>query len=59
MCRRCKYVCCIEEDEGRPLFKVKVVEKGYDDIILTGATPKGKHQLLTLRRTRLLGADRM
>lgn len=38
--RRCKYVCCVEEDEGTPLFKVKVVEKGYDDLILTGPTPK-------------------
>ncbi|XP_068593242.1 histone-lysine N-methyltransferase 2C-like isoform X2 [Cebidichthys violaceus] len=38
--RRCRYVCCIEEDEGRPLFKVKVVETGYDDLILTGPTPK-------------------
>ncbi|XP_049896001.1 histone-lysine N-methyltransferase 2C-like isoform X2 [Epinephelus moara] len=38
--RRCKYMCCIEEQEGQPLFKVKVVEKGYDDLILTGPTPK-------------------
>ncbi|KAE8279607.1 Histone-lysine N-methyltransferase 2C [Larimichthys crocea] len=32
--RRCKYVCCIEEHAGQPLFKVKVVEKGYDDLTL-------------------------
>ncbi|TDG97613.1 hypothetical protein EPR50_G00228120 [Perca flavescens] len=38
--RRCKYLCCIEEAEGRPLFRVKVVEKGYDDLILTGPSPK-------------------
>ncbi|KAM7369521.1 hypothetical protein PAMP_010840 [Pampus punctatissimus] len=38
--RRCKYMCYIEEDTGRPLFKVKVVEKGHDDLILTGPTPK-------------------
>uniref|UniRef100_A0A8C6LHY6 FYR N-terminal domain-containing protein n=1 Tax=Nothobranchius furzeri TaxID=105023 RepID=A0A8C6LHY6_NOTFU len=38
--RRCKYVCSIEEEEGRPLFKVKVVEKGHEDVVLTGATPK-------------------
>lgn len=43
--RRCRYMCCVEEQEGRPLFKVKVVEKGYDDLILTGSTPKGKHHL--------------
>ncbi|XP_072769606.1 histone-lysine N-methyltransferase 2C-like [Nerophis lumbriciformis] len=39
--RRCKYMCFIEDHDGRPLFKVKVVEKGYDDIILTATTPKG------------------
>ncbi|KAK2859759.1 hypothetical protein Q5P01_004379 [Channa striata] len=38
--RRCKYMCYIEEKEGEPLFKVKVVEKGHDDLILTGPTPK-------------------
>ncbi|KAG7269374.1 hypothetical protein CRUP_015700 [Coryphaenoides rupestris] len=38
--RRCKYMCSIEEKEGEPLFKLKVVEKGYDDLILTGPTPK-------------------
>uniref|UniRef100_A0A087X9K9 Histone-lysine N-methyltransferase 2C n=1 Tax=Poecilia formosa TaxID=48698 RepID=A0A087X9K9_POEFO len=37
--RRCKYLCYIEEHEARPLFKVKVVEKGHDDVILTGTTP--------------------
>lgn len=43
--RRCKYMCYIEEEEGQPLFKVKVVEKGHDDLILTGPTPKGNHHL--------------
>lgn len=38
-------MCYVEEQEGEPLFKVKVVEKGYDDLILTGATPKGKPHL--------------
>ncbi|XP_040921273.1 histone-lysine N-methyltransferase 2C isoform X2 [Toxotes jaculatrix] len=38
--RRCKYMCCIEDRDGQPLFKVKVVEKGHDDLILTGPTPK-------------------
>ncbi|KAI4786506.1 hypothetical protein KUCAC02_037078, partial [Chaenocephalus aceratus] len=37
---RCKYLCCVEEQEGRPLFKVRVEEQGYDDIILTGPSPK-------------------
>nr|XP_040026150.1 histone-lysine N-methyltransferase 2C-like [Gasterosteus aculeatus aculeatus] len=41
MCQTDASTCAASrEDEGRPLFKVKVVEKGYDDIILTGATPK-------------------
>ncbi|XP_024136054.1 histone-lysine N-methyltransferase 2C isoform X3 [Oryzias melastigma] len=38
--RRCKYMCHIEEVGGQPLFKVKVVEKGYEDLVLTGSTPK-------------------
>ncbi|KAM6971552.1 LOW QUALITY PROTEIN: histone-lysine N-methyltransferase 2C-like [Tautogolabrus adspersus] len=38
--RRCKYMCYIEEQDCEPLFKVKVVEKGYDDLILTGPSPK-------------------
>uniref|UniRef100_H3C5H1 [histone H3]-lysine(4) N-methyltransferase n=1 Tax=Tetraodon nigroviridis TaxID=99883 RepID=H3C5H1_TETNG len=38
--RRCKYMCYIEEKENQPLFKVKVVEKGLEDLILTGPTPK-------------------
>uniref|UniRef100_A0A665U1Y1 [histone H3]-lysine(4) N-methyltransferase n=1 Tax=Echeneis naucrates TaxID=173247 RepID=A0A665U1Y1_ECHNA len=38
--RRCKYLCYIEEEAGLPLFKIKVVEKGHDDLILTGPTPK-------------------
>ncbi|XP_051910013.1 histone-lysine N-methyltransferase 2C-like [Hippocampus zosterae] len=39
--RRCQYMCFIEEREARPLFKVKVVEKGYDEVVLTAPTPKG------------------
>lgn len=35
-------MCYIEEMEGQPLFKVKVVEKGHEDLVLTGSTPKGK-----------------
>ncbi|XP_041823896.1 histone-lysine N-methyltransferase 2C-like isoform X4 [Melanotaenia boesemani] len=38
--KRCKYMCYIEEEESQPLFKVKVVEKGHEDLILTGPTPK-------------------
>uniref|UniRef100_A0A3P8WQ55 [histone H3]-lysine(4) N-methyltransferase n=1 Tax=Cynoglossus semilaevis TaxID=244447 RepID=A0A3P8WQ55_CYNSE len=38
--RRCKYMCYVEEKDGLPLFKVKVVEKGHDDVILSGSSPK-------------------
>ncbi|XP_035986057.1 histone-lysine N-methyltransferase 2C-like [Fundulus heteroclitus] len=38
--RRCKYMCYIEEHDAQPLFKVKVVEKGHEDVVLTGPTPK-------------------
>ncbi|XP_056155239.1 histone-lysine N-methyltransferase 2C [Lampris incognitus] len=38
--RRCKYMCSVEEREGEPLFRLKVVEKGYDDALLTGPSPK-------------------
>uniref|UniRef100_A0A3B5AS31 [histone H3]-lysine(4) N-methyltransferase n=1 Tax=Stegastes partitus TaxID=144197 RepID=A0A3B5AS31_9TELE len=38
--RRCKYMCYIEEQDGEPLFTVKVVEKGHDDLVLTGPSPK-------------------
>lgn len=34
-------MCYVEEQNGGPLFKVKVVEKGYDDLVLTGPSPKG------------------
>lgn len=38
--RRCKYQCYIEEKDAQPLFKIKVVEKGHEDLVLTGVTPK-------------------
>lgn len=38
-------MCYIEDQEGEPLFKVKVMEKGHDDLVLIGQTPKGKHHL--------------
>ncbi|XP_060950226.1 histone-lysine N-methyltransferase 2C-like [Limanda limanda] len=38
--RRCQYMCSIEDAGGQPLFKVKVVEQGHGDLILTGHTPK-------------------
>nr|XP_029516882.1 histone-lysine N-methyltransferase 2C-like isoform X7 [Oncorhynchus nerka] len=38
--RRCRYLCLVEENEGRPEFVVRVMEQGYDDLVLTGASPK-------------------
>ncbi|XP_066483648.1 histone-lysine N-methyltransferase 2C isoform X3 [Tiliqua scincoides] len=39
--RRCRYICSIEEKDGLPLFVIKTVEHGHEDLVLTGATPKG------------------
>ncbi|KAI2649197.1 Histone-lysine N-methyltransferase 2C [Labeo rohita] len=39
--RRCHYVCSIDEKDGEPEFIIRVVEQGYDDLILTGSSPKG------------------
>ncbi|KAF6086114.1 lysine methyltransferase 2C [Phyllostomus discolor] len=39
--RRCRYLCCIEEKDGRPVFVVRVVEQGHEDLVLSGASPKG------------------
>lgn len=44
-------MCYIEEKENQPLFKVKVVEKGQDDIVLTGPTPKGIHHPILIMQT--------
>ncbi|NWU78083.1 KMT2C methyltransferase, partial [Onychorhynchus coronatus] len=38
--RRCRYLCSIEEKDGLPLFVIKVVEQGHDDLVLTDTTPK-------------------
>lgn len=50
--RRCRYLCSIEEKDGLPLFVIKVVEQGHEDLVLTDTTPKGKFCEL---RWRLLG----
>uniref|UniRef100_A0A8C2FJX8 Histone-lysine N-methyltransferase 2C n=1 Tax=Cyprinus carpio TaxID=7962 RepID=A0A8C2FJX8_CYPCA len=38
--RRCHYVCSIDEKDGEPEFIIRVVEQGYDDLVLTGSSPK-------------------
>ncbi|XP_054449392.1 histone-lysine N-methyltransferase 2C [Pteronotus mesoamericanus] len=39
--RRCRYLCSIEEKDGRPVFVVRVVEQGHEDLVLSDSSPKG------------------
>ncbi|XP_070974437.1 histone-lysine N-methyltransferase 2C-like [Oncorhynchus clarkii lewisi] len=39
--RRCRYLCSVEEREEQPEFRVRVVEQGYKDLVLTDSTAKG------------------
>ncbi|KAM4687610.1 histone-lysine N-methyltransferase 2C [Discoglossus pictus] len=39
--RRCRYLCCIEEKDGLPLFVIRVIEQGHEDLVLIDSTPKG------------------
>ncbi|KAM5205546.1 histone-lysine N-methyltransferase 2C isoform 7-T7 [Hipposideros larvatus] len=39
--RRCRYLCSIEEKDGRPVFVIRIVEQGHDDLVLSDASPKG------------------
>lgn len=45
-CRRCRYVCTVEERQGRPEFCIRVLEKGYEDLLLTDTTAKGQECVL-------------
>ncbi|XP_070623547.1 histone-lysine N-methyltransferase 2C isoform X14 [Erythrolamprus reginae] len=38
--RRSRYLCSIEEKDGFPLFVIRVIEQGHEDLILTGLTPE-------------------
>lgn len=40
--KRCRYVCSVEEHEGRPEFSIRVIEQGYEDLVLTDTTAKGR-----------------
>lgn len=42
--RRCRYLCSIDEKESTPEFTIRVVEQGYEDLVLTGSSPKGKRR---------------
>ncbi|XP_036386570.1 histone-lysine N-methyltransferase 2D-like [Megalops cyprinoides] len=39
--RRCRYRCRISEADGRPLFEVRVLEQGQEDLLLQDSTPEG------------------
>ncbi|KAH0627606.1 hypothetical protein JD844_003551, partial [Phrynosoma platyrhinos] len=39
--RRCRYLCSIEDKEGLPLFVIRIIEQGHEDLVLTDSTPKG------------------
>ncbi|XP_058579705.1 histone-lysine N-methyltransferase 2C isoform X7 [Neofelis nebulosa] len=39
--RRCRYLCSIEEKEGRPVFVIRIVEQGHEDLVLSDSSPKG------------------
>uniref|UniRef100_A0A4W5RUX5 [histone H3]-lysine(4) N-methyltransferase n=1 Tax=Hucho hucho TaxID=62062 RepID=A0A4W5RUX5_9TELE len=39
--RRCRYRCRISETEGRPLFEVRVLEHGQEDLHYRDASPEG------------------
>ncbi|XP_034744786.1 histone-lysine N-methyltransferase 2C isoform X6 [Etheostoma cragini] len=39
--RRCRYVCSVEEKEELPEFTIRVIEQGYQDLVLTDTSAKG------------------
>ncbi|XP_061443616.1 histone-lysine N-methyltransferase 2C isoform X3 [Rhineura floridana] len=38
---RCRYLCSIEEKDGLPLFVIRIIEQGHEDLVLSDSTPKG------------------
>lgn len=47
--KRCRYVCSVEEHEGRPEFSIRVIEQGYEDLVLTDTTAKGTAAVVSIR----------
>ncbi|XP_064202618.1 histone-lysine N-methyltransferase 2C-like isoform X6 [Anguilla rostrata] len=39
--RRCRYLCSIDERDDLPEFSIRVLEQGYEELLLTDSTPKG------------------
>lgn len=42
--KRCRYRCRISEDGNRPLFEVRVLEQGMEDLHYRESTPEGNHR---------------
>ncbi|XP_066300292.1 histone-lysine N-methyltransferase 2C-like isoform X1 [Branchiostoma lanceolatum] len=38
--KRCRYVCRVEENQGRPQLVIRVIEQGHEDVVFKGSTPK-------------------
>lgn len=43
--KRCRYVCSVEEHEGRAEFSIRVIEQGYEDLVLSDTSAKGTSSL--------------
>ncbi|CAH1773145.1 unnamed protein product [Owenia fusiformis] len=39
--KRCCYVCKIDDNDGKPEFSIRVIEKGHQDYTVRDSTPKG------------------
>ncbi|XP_037132980.1 histone-lysine N-methyltransferase 2C isoform X4 [Syngnathus acus] len=39
--RRCRYLCSVEEKDGQPEFTIRVIEQGYQDLVLSDSSAKG------------------
>lgn len=46
--KRCRYRCRISEDDGRPLFEVRVLEHGLEDLQFRDGTPEGEIPLAAI-----------
>ncbi|XP_034445428.1 histone-lysine N-methyltransferase 2D isoform X4 [Hippoglossus hippoglossus] len=51
--KRCRYRCRISEDEGHPLFEVRVLEHGMEDLQYRDSTPDGIWDLVVQQVAKL------
>jgi len=40
--KRCRYLCSISENDGRPFFSIRVIEQGHEDIVLSDSSVQGE-----------------